>query len=133
MLKPISQTGVTDGPVEPSSPSHDRRHDGPQHVAGDAAILRQRGFEVQPVFWPVSRRARSAEVSHDRQPLRPTPDGYVGGSATVADFILASLRLSAKLSANLCWRNAAGAWSPATPHNAVTELFCPPPVNVKVP
>ena len=34
-----------------------RGHDGPQHVAGDAAILRQRGFEVQPEFWPVARRS----------------------------------------------------------------------------
>ncbi len=35
--------------------------------------------------------------------------------------------------ANLCWRNAAAAArSPATPQNAVTELFCPPPVNVAV-
>ena len=57
MLKPIPQTGVTDGPVEPSSPPHDRGHDGPQHVAGDAAILRQRGLEVQPIFRQVARAA----------------------------------------------------------------------------
>src|SRR5260370_3547839 len=57
VLKPIPQTGVTDGPVEPSSSPHDRGHDGPQHVAGDAAILRQRGFEVQPAFWQVARAA----------------------------------------------------------------------------
>jgi hypothetical protein len=31
MLKPIPQTGVADGPGEPSSPPHDRGHDGPQH------------------------------------------------------------------------------------------------------
>src|ERR1700728_3176487 len=57
MLKPIPQTGVTDGPVEPSSPPHDRGHDGRQHVAGDAAILRQRGLEVPPIFRQVARAA----------------------------------------------------------------------------
>jgi hypothetical protein len=38
MLKPIPQTGATDGRVEPSSPPHDRGHDDPEHVAGDTAI-----------------------------------------------------------------------------------------------
>ena len=38
MLKPIPQTGVTDGRVEPSSSPHDSGHGGPQHVAGDAVI-----------------------------------------------------------------------------------------------
>jgi hypothetical protein len=54
MLKPIPQTGATDGRVEPSSPPHDRGHDDPEHVAGDIAILHQRGFEVQPVFRPLA-------------------------------------------------------------------------------
>src|SRR6478609_9486789 len=39
-----------DGRFAPSSPPHDRRHDRPQSVAGDATILHQRGFEVQPLF-----------------------------------------------------------------------------------
>src|ERR1700722_17245950 len=51
MLKPIPQTGVSDGRVEPSSPPHDRGHDGPEYVARDPAILHQRGFKVQPLFW----------------------------------------------------------------------------------
>jgi hypothetical protein len=45
MLKPIPQTGATDGRVEPSSPPHDRGHDDPEHVAGDTAILDN--FEFQ--------------------------------------------------------------------------------------
>src|SRR3984957_3336329 len=53
-LKPIPQTGAPDGRVEPSSSPHDRGHDDPEHVAGDTAILRQRGFEVQPVFRPLA-------------------------------------------------------------------------------
>ena len=39
VLTPIPQTGVSDGPVEPSSPPHDRGHERPQHVAGDATIV----------------------------------------------------------------------------------------------
>ena len=39
-----------DGRDEPSAPPHDRGHDGPQSVAGDATILRPCGREVQPVF-----------------------------------------------------------------------------------
>lgn len=39
---------------EPSAPPHDRGHDGPQSVAGDAAIVSQRSIEVQPVFWPLA-------------------------------------------------------------------------------
>ena len=31
----------------------------PQHVAGDAAIVHQRGFEVQPIFRQVARAAGS--------------------------------------------------------------------------
>ena len=40
---------------EPSAPPHDRRHDGPQSVAGDAAILPLCGGEVQPLFWSLAR------------------------------------------------------------------------------
>src|SRR5689334_24449944 len=39
-----------DGRDQPSSPPHDRGHDRPQPVPGDAAILYRRGFEVQPPF-----------------------------------------------------------------------------------
>src|SRR5260370_9828870 len=39
-----------DGRDEPSAPPHDRGHDGPQFVTGDATILRACGGEVQPVF-----------------------------------------------------------------------------------
>jgi hypothetical protein len=54
------ETGVSDGYDEPSSPAHDRGHDGPQSVALNAAILHLCGREVQPSFrfearhWPVS-------------------------------------------------------------------------------
>jgi hypothetical protein len=48
-LSPIRR--LPDGPDEPSTPRHDRRDDGPQSVAGDAAILYQRGIEVQRIFW----------------------------------------------------------------------------------
>ena len=62
MLKPIPRAGVTDGRVERSSPPHDRRHDGPQHVAGDAAVLHRRGFEVQPVFGRSPERLNLEDV-----------------------------------------------------------------------
>ena len=46
---------------QPSSSPHDRGHDGPQPLAGDATILRACGGEVQPVFRPVAGQAdRSA-------------------------------------------------------------------------
>src|SRR5262249_48854311 len=44
------ETGVSDGYDEPSSPAHDRRHDGPQSVTLDPAILHLCGREVQPSF-----------------------------------------------------------------------------------
>jgi hypothetical protein len=37
------------------SPLRRRMIEDMEHVAGDATILHQRGFEVQPVFWPVAR------------------------------------------------------------------------------
>src|SRR6516165_9156262 len=49
-----ADTRFSDGRDEPSAPTHDRGHDGPQSVAGDAAIVSQRHIEVQPVFWPVA-------------------------------------------------------------------------------
>ena len=36
---PIPRQETSDGRDEPSAPAHDRGHDGPQSVAGDAAIL----------------------------------------------------------------------------------------------
>jgi len=47
---PILKTGAPDGRVEPSAPPHDRGHDRPQSVAGNATILRSRGLQVQPLF-----------------------------------------------------------------------------------
>ena len=42
-----------DGRDEPSTPPHDRGHDSPQSVAGDATILSARGHQVQPLLRPV--------------------------------------------------------------------------------
>lgn len=50
LLRPLSSQELSDGRDQPSSPPHDRGHDGPQPLAGDATILRPRGIEVQPVF-----------------------------------------------------------------------------------
>jgi hypothetical protein len=49
-------------------------HDRPQHVAGDAAILRQRGFEVQPVLRPLARQTDAGRRSRFPSPSRI--DGY---------------------------------------------------------
>src|SRR3954470_16706963 len=57
-----------DGRDEPSPPAHDRGHDRPQHVAGDATILYQRGCEVQPLFRPLAEQADSG-----RCPRLPGP------------------------------------------------------------
>src|ERR1700682_271087 len=73
MLKPITQTGATDGRVEPSSPPHDRGHDDPEHVAGDPAILHQRGFVAQPVFWPLA-----GQTDAGRRPRLPGPSRIDG-------------------------------------------------------
>ena len=81
MSKPIPQTGVTDGPDEPSSPPHDRGHERPQHVAVDAAILHQGGCEIQSIFWQVARAARPGRRSgvsgppglHGHFVVRPQP------------------------------------------------------------
>src|ERR1700674_4384027 len=59
------------GRDEPSAPAYDRGHDGPQSVAGDATILRPRGLEVQPIFWPFSGSAGSG-----RRPGLPSPSGF---------------------------------------------------------
>src|SRR3954454_349771 len=49
-----------DGRDEPSAPTHDRGHDGPQSVAGDAAILRQRRRQVYAAFRPFPDPAQLA-------------------------------------------------------------------------
>ena len=43
----------------------------PEHVAGDAAILHQRGFEVQPVFRPLAGATGSGG-----RPRLPGPSGF---------------------------------------------------------
>src|SRR3546814_533422 len=55
----ITRQEASDGRVEPSAPAHDRGHDGPQSIAGNAAILCPRGGEVQPIFQPLAGPARS--------------------------------------------------------------------------
>ena len=50
LLSPLSRQELSDGRDQPSSPPHDRGYDGPQSLAGDAAILRSCGGEVQPIF-----------------------------------------------------------------------------------
>jgi putative transposase len=56
---PFPSEETSDGGDQPSAPTHDRGHDGPQSVAGDATILRACGREVQPVFRPVAGPAGS--------------------------------------------------------------------------
>jgi hypothetical protein len=81
MLNPIPQTGVTGGRVEPSSPPHDRGHDGPQSVAGDPAILRRTGrtADVRPRR---NNQPRSAALSGMRRGheghRRPSPRRPMG-------------------------------------------------------
>jgi len=53
---PLSDRRLPDGRDQPSAPSHDRGHDGPQSLAGDPAILPACGLEVQPLFWPFPDR-----------------------------------------------------------------------------
>src|SRR5260370_8473203 len=65
--QPLGQE-TPDGRDEPTAPPHDRGHDGPQSVAGDATILRACGLEVQPIFWPFSGSAGSG-----RRPGLPGP------------------------------------------------------------
>ena len=60
---PLSDRRFSDGYDEPSAPTHDRGHDDPQSVAGDAAILRPRGFEVQRIFSSLARPARPGGCS----------------------------------------------------------------------
>ena len=80
MLKPIPQTGVSDGPVEPSSPPHDRGHDGPQHVAGDAAIY----------VSAVSKFSRCFAKSPERLNLEDVP--FSGSSRRDGHLVSRSLR-----------------------------------------
>src|SRR5260370_22321445 len=65
--QPLGQE-TPDGRDEPTATPHDRGHDGPQSVAGDATILRACGLEVQPIFWPFSGSAGSG-----RRPGLPGP------------------------------------------------------------
>ena len=69
MLKRIFQTGVADGPVEPSSSPLDRGYDGPLYVAGDPAILPRRGFKVRPILLQVARAdlTEAARVPNERK------------------------------------------------------------------
>src|SRR5580658_10723151 len=62
------RTGGPDGYDEPSSPAHDRRHDDPQPLAGDAAILHLCGQKIQPPFWKIAGPAR-----HRGYPCVSTP------------------------------------------------------------
>ena len=62
MFEAPSQTEVSDGRDEPSASAHDRGHDDPQSVAGDAAILRLRGLKVQPIFWSLPDRLNVEDV-----------------------------------------------------------------------
>ena len=64
---PLSNRRFSDGRDEPSAPSHDRGHDGPQPVASDPAILHQRGFEVQPLLYATAEVAMN--VSFAQRPL----------------------------------------------------------------
>src|SRR6476469_270082 len=63
-----------DGRAQPSAPTHDRGHDRPQPVAGDAAILHQRGCEVQPLFRALAGPADPGRRS--RLPGPPRLDGH---------------------------------------------------------
>jgi len=78
--QPTLRQEFSDGPDEPSAPPDDRGHDDPQSVPGDTAILRPRGFEVQPVFWPLARSARIG-----RRARLPSPSGLEGRVLGVAE------------------------------------------------
>src|SRR4051794_7506550 len=58
VTSPLFRTGAPDGHAEPSPSADDRGHDGPQSLAGDAAILSLRRCEVQPSFQPAAGSAR---------------------------------------------------------------------------
>src|SRR3954453_23221075 len=68
VASPLFRTGAPDGHDEPSSSADDRGHDGPQSLAGDAAILSLRRREVQPSFQPPAGSAR-----HGAGPRLPAP------------------------------------------------------------
>ena len=48
--------------MQPSASPDDRGHDDPQSVPGDPAIIRPRGFEVQPPFHPLADRLGLEDV-----------------------------------------------------------------------
>src|SRR5271165_7055552 len=77
---PLSDRSFSDGPDEPSAPPDDRGHDDPQSVPGDTAILRPRGVEVQPVFWPLARSARPGGCAG-----LSGASGFEGGRVGVAE------------------------------------------------
>src|SRR5580704_16281042 len=52
---PTLERETPDDRDKPPAPPHDRGHVGPQPVAGDAAILRARGCQVQPLLRPFAR------------------------------------------------------------------------------
>src|SRR4029450_8943776 len=58
VASPLFRTGAPDGHDEPSPSADDRGHDGPQSLAGDAAILPLRRCEVQPLFRRAAGSAR---------------------------------------------------------------------------
>jgi hypothetical protein len=56
VFQPPLRQEFSDGRDEPSASPDDRGYDHPQSVAG--AIVHPRGFEVQPIFWPLAGSAR---------------------------------------------------------------------------
>ena len=50
VVQSIPQTGVPDGDDEPSALPHDRGHDDPQSVAGNATIISRRGHKFSRHF-----------------------------------------------------------------------------------
>src|SRR4051794_41497912 len=68
VTSPLFRTGAPDGHAEPSPSADDRGRDGPQSLAGDAAILSLRRREVQPPF----RRA-AGSARHGAGPRLPAP------------------------------------------------------------
>lgn len=70
--------------TSPPSPPHDRGHDGPQPLAGDAAILRSCGVEVQPVLWQIPGDADAGGCSHLPGPPRVKGVAWASLNQTVA-------------------------------------------------
>ena len=59
-------------------------YDDPQSVAGDPAIVHPRGFEVQPLFWPLAGSARVG-----RRPRLPGAFGLEGPWASLNQVVWA--------------------------------------------